>query len=101
MSQADSYASGNWVVKEGNEDEFISRWIEFLEWTRDNAEGFGGATLIRDQEDPKHFISFAPWDSPEAQAGWRALPGFVEKFGACRELCEEVRGAPYVRVASI
>jgi heme-degrading monooxygenase HmoA len=101
MVDAESYASGNWRVKEGNEEEFISRWVDFLEWTRDNAEGFGGATLIRDQEDPRNFVSFAPWADAAAQDAWRELPEFPQKFGACRELCEEARGATYGRVASV
>lgn len=64
---AESYASGDWMVSEGREDEFVSRWLEFLRWTRENADGFKEATLIRHVSDSRHFISFAQWDSDEAQ----------------------------------
>jgi heme-degrading monooxygenase HmoA len=89
---AGSFASGNWIAREGNEDEFVSRWLEFLRWTQENADGFSEATLIRDNSDPRHFLSFAQWESEEAQQGWRSLPGFAEKFGACHELCEDFQG---------
>lgn len=98
---AGSYASGNWVVNAGSEDEFLSSWSEFLHWTRENAEGFKEAHLIRDQDEPRHFISFAEWESDEAQQGWRALPEFPEKLGACRALCEDFRGGAFSHVASV
>jgi heme-degrading monooxygenase HmoA len=101
MADGDSYASGTWVVKPGNEDQFVARWVEFLEWTRDNAHGFQGATLIREQDDTRHFVSFARWEHDDAQQEWRALPGFAEKIGACRELCEDMRGATFSEVASV
>ena len=28
------FASGDWHVTAGSEDEFVQRWTEFLEWTR-------------------------------------------------------------------
>src|SRR4029453_9772591 len=94
---ADSYASGDWHVKAGNEEEFLARWREFLEWTRGTADGFGGAVLLRDSSDPNHFVSMAEWASAQAQEGWRSLPDFPQKLGACREVCDEMRGAPFER----
>ena len=88
MAEPDSYASGRWAVQSGREDEFIERWREFLEWTRDNAEGFQGATLVRNQQMTDRFISYAQWDSDEAMAKWRELPEFQEKIRACSELCK-------------
>jgi heme-degrading monooxygenase HmoA len=97
----DAYASGNWQVRAGEEDEFVSRWTAFLEWTRENAEGFGGATLIRSAEDQSRFISFAEWTDMEAQAAWRSLPEWQPKMGACRELCDEFVGGPHSRAAAV
>lgn len=34
-------------------------------------------------------------------ADWRSLPGFSEKFGACRELCEDFQGGAFSRAASV
>jgi heme-degrading monooxygenase HmoA len=101
MADGASYASGNWLVKEGSEDDFLSRWTEFLEWTRDNASGFREANLLRDGGDPRHFVSFAQWDDDASQEGWRALPEFPGKLGACRELCEDFKGGAFTRVVSV
>jgi heme-degrading monooxygenase HmoA len=101
MADSNSYASGDWHVREGSEDEFVPRWKEFLEWTRDNAGGFHEAMLIRDSGDPRHFVSFARWESAEEQGAWRSLPEFPQKMGACRELCEEMKGGSYEPVVSV
>jgi heme-degrading monooxygenase HmoA len=101
MAASDSFASGTWFVSEGNEDEFVARWIEFAQWTRDNADGFRGANLFRSGKDSRRFLSVAHWDDDSAQAVWRALPGFLEKLGACRELCDDAQTGRFRRVASV
>jgi len=101
MTASDSFASGNWIVVDGKEDEFVSRWKDFIEWTRDNAEGFRGADLLRSGKDPRRFVSVARWDDDDAQKRWRSTPGFLEKLGACRELCDEAQTGRFRRVASI
>jgi hypothetical protein len=45
-------ASGTWQVKEGSEDEFVDRWREFLEWTKESQPAFLNASLLRDEQDP-------------------------------------------------
>jgi heme-degrading monooxygenase HmoA len=94
-------ASGEWRVRAGCEDEFVVRWTEFLEWTKANAPGFLAARLIRDTGDGAHFVSFAEWESRAARLAWRDLPEFPLKFGACRALCDEMRGADYALAAAV
>jgi heme-degrading monooxygenase HmoA len=101
MAASDSFASGTWFVREGREDEFVARWTEFAQWTRDNAEGFREANLLRSAKDPRRFLSVAHWDDDSAQARWRSLPGFLEKLGACRELCDDAQTGRFWRVASV
>jgi quinol monooxygenase YgiN len=101
MADGDSYSSGDWRVRDGNEDEFIARWTELLEWTRDNADGFQEAILIRHRFEPYRFISFARWDDHSSQDAWRELPEWPDKFGACQDLCKDVRAGPFTRVVSI
>jgi heme-degrading monooxygenase HmoA len=98
---SEEFASGNWCVNAGREEEFVARWTEFLEWTRSCAPGLGMARLIRDAEDPRHFISFASWESPEEMSRWRSLPGFLAKLKACRDLCEDFRGSSYTVAAAV
>src|SRR5204863_2230708 len=56
VAMAEHYASGNWHVQEGKEDEFITRWTQFLEWTREDHPALESARLIRDAGDLRHFI---------------------------------------------
>jgi heme-degrading monooxygenase HmoA len=93
--------SGDWRVRKGSEDEFVQRWTEFLEWTKANVPGFIGARLIRDADEASHFISFAEWEDPDARQNWRGLPEFATKMGACRALCDEMRGANYDLAAAV
>jgi heme-degrading monooxygenase HmoA len=89
------YASGNWVVTEGREEDFVRRWAEFLQWTRAAFDDFGSAHLIRDEEAPRHYVSFATWKSIERLREWRSRPEFAERFGACRALCDDFRGSSF------
>jgi quinol monooxygenase YgiN len=95
------YASGNWIVGRGREKEFIERWTEFLVWTRASSAGLRSAHLIRDLEDPRHFISFADWESGEAMQSWRSLPDFARMLGTCRALCDDFRGSSYSVAATM
>src|SRR3990172_3827352 len=91
----EQYASGNWLVTEGKEGEFVARWNEFLGWTRTNAPGLVRASLIRDTGDQRHFISFALWSDAGSRAAWKQQEGFGEHLGACRALCEEFTGSDF------
>lgn len=99
--EGEHYASGNWLVAAGNEDEFLARWRAFLEWTRDSVPGFQTAMLIQDTDNPRHFISLAHWDSAEQRAAWKTNAGFREKMGACRALCDDMSGSDYTEAVSI
>jgi heme-degrading monooxygenase HmoA len=98
---AEHYASGNWHVKAGNEDDFVARWTEFLRWTREAHPGLADANLIRDRKDGLHFVSFVDWQDPAARDAWKQSAGFMERFTACRELCEDFYGGDYDRVVSV
>jgi quinol monooxygenase YgiN len=95
------YTSGDWVVKAGKEDEFVKRWQEFAQWTDKNIEGSGDFYLIQDQQNPKHFLSFGSWTSPEVVSKWRQLPEFQAFLGKCKELCDDFKAGDYMlRVSS-
>jgi heme-degrading monooxygenase HmoA len=85
------YTSGNWLVKEGNEEEFIRRWTEFTEWSLANAPGADSFLLIRDSTDPRHFMSFGAWEDADLVSAWRDRPEFQQRLGACRELCDDFK----------
>lgn len=85
---ADVYTSGSWRVKEGRGDEFVAAWRELAEWSKREIPGAVGATLVRDLDDPGHFVSFGPWESLEAIESWRNSEGFRERVGRIRELLD-------------
>jgi len=95
------FASGNWLVTDGKQDEFVARWTEFLGWTRANVPGLEGASLIQDTGDPRHFVSFALWSDAGARGAWKQMAGFAEHLGACRALCEEMAGSDFELAAEV
>ncbi|MGW4898470.1 antibiotic biosynthesis monooxygenase family protein [Kitasatospora sp. NPDC004240] len=100
-ASADYFASGSWHVLPGRAEEFVQRWTELLAWTRDEHDAFRSARLIRDLREPEHFVSFASWADPAALAAWREEPGFAERFGRCRDLCESMHGGGYALAAAV
>jgi heme-degrading monooxygenase HmoA len=86
------YSSGSWVVKEGNDAEFVARWTLFTTWSKENAPGAESFYLIQDAQDPRRYMSFGGWSDAEAVSAWRARPEFQQLLGACRELCDGLRG---------
>jgi len=87
------FTSGAWQVKTGQEDEFVRRWTEFTQWAQREASGAQGFVLIRQMDDPRHFVSFGSWDGKEAVDRWRSSPDFTKYLGSCREVCEDFRPA--------
>jgi heme-degrading monooxygenase HmoA len=95
------YASGNWHVKEGSEDEFIQRWRAFLTESTRTAEGFGSARLLRDSDDPRRFLSFSDWADARSREAWKATSEFEKGLAACRELCVDFVGSDCSETASV
>ena len=95
------YTSGTWVAKAGREDEFIAAWQELAEWTTSEVPGAVWATLLRNLDDPRRFVSFGPWDSMEAVAAWRAMPEFAERVAGIRDLLESFEPAAFEAVVEV
>jgi heme-degrading monooxygenase HmoA len=95
------YASGNWRVKEGSEEEFIARWHAWLTESSKTVDGFGSAHLLQDADDPRHFLSFSNWNDGGARDGWKTGPVFAKGLAGCRELCDDFQGADYSEAASV
>jgi heme-degrading monooxygenase HmoA len=100
MASREKWASGLWVVRAGDEDEFVNRWKAWLGWTSENAPGFRSATLIRSEDDSRRFESFSDWDDAESRAQWMASDGFRQHMSAVRELCEDVHVGTFETAAS-
>lgn len=84
----ETYTHGTWVVKAGEEDAFVDAWRQFVTWAT-TMDGSGTFRLVRDVDRPDRFMSFAPWDTFEAQNAWKRLPEFREQIGRVRAHCED------------
>lgn len=82
-----NYTHTVWRVKPDQEDEFIRRWCDWVEWS--HREGLEApALLLRDLDSAQTFISFGPWESAAAVRSWRAQPGYQERVARLREVVD-------------
>jgi heme-degrading monooxygenase HmoA len=96
----ETYTSGSWVVKEGEEDAFVEEWKAFVAWASAMA-GSGTFRLVRDLDDPRKYLSFAPWESFDAQNDWKELPEFRERLMRVRSHCEDFQPSTLELVAKV
>jgi heme-degrading monooxygenase HmoA len=74
----ETYSSGLWTVKSGEEDAFVEAWKEFVTWAAE-MPGSGTFRLIRDLDQPNRFLSFGSWQSQESQNAWIEQSEFAER----------------------
>ena len=95
-----SYSSGEWLVREGSEEEFIEAWTNFVEWSLDSTPGAESFVLVRSTEEPRKFLSLGAWESQQAQERWREMPQMQVMLGQARALCDEFDTHRYTLAAS-
>src|SRR5919204_1370494 len=96
----ETYTSGMWTVKAGEEDAFVSAWEEFVRWASE-MPGSGTFRLVRDLDHPRRFMSFAPWESFELQRDWKQSPEFPERLGRVRQHVESFEPSTYELVTRV
>ena len=96
----ETYTSGIWVVKPGEEEAFLQEWTAFVTWAS-SMPGSGTFRLVRDLDSPSSYMSFAPWESFEAQDAWKELPEFRERIGRARSHCEDFQPSTYELVTDV
>jgi quinol monooxygenase YgiN len=84
------YSSGDWHVKPGREQEFVDAWRELARWSLAEFDP-GWGKLLRDKEDPTHFISIGEWPDDQVIEAWRASEGFKQRMGEIRQLVDEAK----------
>jgi quinol monooxygenase YgiN len=84
------YTSGEWRIKEGREQEFISLWREFASWTTENFPEATGAKLFQNREVPTLFVSLGQWDREEAIPTWRGSQEFQQRIAKISETLENM-----------
>jgi len=96
----ETYTHGTWRVKTGEEDAFIGAWTEFVTWAGE-LPGSGTFRLVRDVDQPARYMSFASWESFEAQQAWKDLPEFRERIGRVRAHCDDFQPAVFELVVRV
>ena len=96
----ETYTSGVWLAKAGEEDDFVEAWREFAAWAR-TMPGCGALRLVRDLEQPYRFMSFAPWESFETQRAWKELDEFRERIRQVIRHTDEFTPSTYELVTKV
>jgi heme-degrading monooxygenase HmoA len=96
----ETYSSGLWTVKSGEEDAFVEAWKEFVRWAAE-MPGSGTFRLIRDIDQPNRFLSFGSWEGPELQNAWIEQSEFAERLGRVRAHCDEFTPSSYELTAEV
>jgi heme-degrading monooxygenase HmoA len=97
---AKTYTHGTWLVKAGEEDEFVAAWRDFVSWAR-TWPGSPTFQLVRDHYEPNRFMSFGPWESFEAQQAWKDSPEFKERIGRVKQHTEEFTPSVFDHVTAV
>jgi heme-degrading monooxygenase HmoA len=97
---AETYTSGTWMVKAGEEDAFVEAWEEFVKWATE-LSGSGTFRLVRNLEQPSRFLSFGSWESSEAAHAWTEHPEFPERLGRARAHCDDFDASSYEVVTTV
>ena len=82
------YSIGAWTIKPGRENEFISAWNGFAQWTTEVTFGASQGTLVQDIDEPRLFYCFWPFNSADDVRDWRSEPKFREFMMRMRAFCE-------------
>lgn len=97
---AETYTSGLWHVKQGHQDAFVAAWTDFVTWAGEQP-GSGTFRLAQDVEDRSRYLSFAPWESFEAQRDWKQTAEFSTRMRRVQEHVEGFEPATYELVVEV
>ena len=76
---AELITTGVWSVDATKEQAFVEAWAEFAVWAS-SMPGAGTLRLGRDGDDPRRFVSMAPWATTDAVRAWKSSPEFKERI---------------------
>ena len=96
----ETYTSGAWTVKAGEEDAFVEAWTDFVTWAS-SFSGSGTFRLVRDVERPNSYLSFAPWDTFESQQAWKDQAEFRERIMRVRSHCDDFQPSTFELVTQV
>jgi heme-degrading monooxygenase HmoA len=95
------YSLLDWHVKPGRESEFVEKWREVAASNIVENNSDGWAKLLRDEQDPAHFVSLAEWPDVRAVGQWFASDVFRQRRDQLRDLVESVTPSNFSQEASV
>jgi heme-degrading monooxygenase HmoA len=98
-AMAELYTFGAWKPSAGKEQAFVDAWLEFAGWAS-GRPGAGKLRLARDVRQPERFVSFGPWDTPDAVRDWKSAPEFRERLSHVRQHADEFVPTEFTVVAT-
>ena len=96
----ETYTNGIWMVKTGEEDDFVAAWREFVSWAS-AWPGSGTFRLVRDVDEPARYMSFAPWESFDAQSTWKSSDEFRERIMRVRKHTDDFTPSVFELVTQV
>jgi heme-degrading monooxygenase HmoA len=78
----------------------VREWEAFVTWAS-TMPGSGTFRLVGDLDHPSEYVSFAPWESFEAQQAWKQLPESRERIGRVGSHCQDFRPSTHDLVTEI
>jgi len=84
------FAFGYFTVNAGREEQFLEKWQQFAQWTLNHAKGARWMYIVRDNDDPRLFVAFGPWESQESIAEWRQSSKSRAAFAELSALCDRI-----------
>ncbi|MCA1708602.1 MAG: antibiotic biosynthesis monooxygenase [Actinobacteria bacterium] len=84
------FTSGDWIAKEGHEDRFVAAFRKSgaVELDPPLQGLLKRPQLFEDVEHPRHYRSYAEWESLDAIQEFRSRPDFRQMLQAMREHLE-------------
>ena len=92
------FACWYFTVKAGREEQFLEKWQQFAQWTLNHAKGARWIYIVRDGEDPQQFVSFGPWESPEAVDAWWQSSKSRAVIAELEVLCDKIEQSTMTEV---
>lgn len=89
------YTMAVWQVREGQQGEFLRVWREELGPAFAAIDPGAQGTLLQSLEDPRRYVSFGPWESPERMQAARGDPVARAILQRLIALCDEAMPGAY------
>ena len=94
------YTSGSWQPNAGSDEAFVEAWSSFASWAS-AMTGAGTLRLVRDLNEPGHYVSFGDWENIDRVRAWKSSPEFRERMAQVLQHVDTFRPTELELVAAV